>query len=137
MGKVIGIDYGTKRIGLAISDELKMIATPLDTVHSKDAIDVLLKLVEGSDIEIIIIGIPIDLKGNETHATKLAQDFSKSLKRKFKQVQIIEVDERFTSKMAAASLIQGGVPLKKRKDKSLLDKISATIMLQSFLDYGV
>lgn len=134
MGKAIGIDYGTKRVGIAISDELGMIATPLRTIHSKDVYAELDILISADKVSAIVVGVPFDLKGNVTDATAICQNFVKSLRRKYRDIEIYEVDERFTSRMAADTLLRAGAGQKLRRDKSMLDKISAAILLQSFLD---
>ena len=134
MGKVIGIDYGTKRIGIAISDELKMIASPLEFIHAAELIDYLKKKVNENSIDAFVLGLPRDLSGRETNATHQVLDLEKHLKKTFPEQEIHLIDERFTSKMASQAMITGNVPKNKRREKGMIDKISAAIILQSFLD---
>lgn len=134
MGRILGIDYGTKRVGVAETDDLKIIASPLTTVHSKDIISFILDYSEKYDLEAIVVGEPKNLNNKNTHATSLVNNFVTNLSRKIKGVQIILEDERFTSKMASNAMILGGVKKSKREEKGNLDKVSASIILQSYLD---
>lgn len=134
MGKLIGIDLGMKRTGIAITDELQIIASPLETVQSTDILNYLDSMVKQDDIEGIIIGEPRHLDGNASHMTHNVQIFKSELEKKFPGMQIILEDEKFTSKMALDALRQTGANKKKRRDKSILDKISASLILQSYLE---
>jgi putative holliday junction resolvase len=133
-GCVIGLDYGTKRTGIAITDELQMIASPLITIHTKDLTAELKKLVEEKKVVSIVLGEPKNLDGTPTDSTALVQQLQKHLQRTFPGVDIILVDERFTSKMAASTMVTGGVPKMKRRNKETLDQVSAAIILKSWLD---
>lgn len=135
MGKILALDYGTKRVGLAITDDLQMIASPLETIHSATLIDYLKKLTSTDKIDAVVLGMPKGLKGEETNATRAVENLQKELKRKFPQLEIHLYDERFTSAMASMTLIQGGMKKSKRQEKGALDKVSAAIILQSFLDH--
>ena len=134
MGRILAIDYGTKRFGLAVTDPLKIIATALDTVHSKDVIQFLKKYDEKEGIESFVLGMPKKLDNTDTNATPLVKQFHKLLKKNFPQKPVYLHDERFTSKMALAAMIAGGSKKKDRRDKGNIDKISATIILQSYLE---
>jgi putative Holliday junction resolvase len=134
MGKIIGIDYGTKRVGIAICDELHMFASPLETIHSEELIEYLRNKIQNESIEGIVIGSPVGLKGEETNITKIVDDLIIHLSRTFPDLDVWPIDERFTSKMAAQIVAKSGLSKSKRKDKTLLDKVSASIILQSFLD---
>ncbi|HAW51729.1 MAG TPA: Holliday junction resolvase RuvX [Flavobacteriales bacterium] len=134
MLKILCIDFGAKRCGLAISDELQMIGTPLRTVRTHELLADIEYLLKSEALEGIVIGKPKDLKGNETDASKLVTVFTKKLKGKFPDLNIWSEDERFTSKIALQSMLEGNVPKNKRRDKSVIDKVSAAIILQSFLD---
>jgi len=134
MGRILGIDYGTKRVGVAETDDLKIIASPLITVHSKDIISFILEYSEKYDLEAIVVGEPKNLNNKNTHATSFVNQFVTHLSRKIKGVQIILEDERFTSKMASKAMVLGGVKKSKRQEKGNLDKVSASIILQSYLD---
>jgi putative Holliday junction resolvase len=134
MGRILGIDYGSKRVGVADTDDLKIIASPLITVHSKDIISFLTDYAEKYELDAIVVGEPKSLKNSNTHATHIVEQFVTHLSRKIKGVKIILEDERFTSKMAAQSMIIAGVKKSKRQEKGNLDKVSAAIILQSYLD---
>ena len=133
MGRIIGLDYGTKRVGIAETDDLKIIASPLTTVHSKDVIQFIKDYLLKHDVEAVIIGDPKNLDATDTNATKLVSDFVKHLKKKIPTLNIIMEDERFTSKMASQAMIAGGVKKSKRREKGNLDKVSAALILQSYL----
>lgn len=136
MGRLLAIDYGTKRVGLAVTDPLQLIASPLDTIHSKDVISYLKSYDEKEKIEAFVIGMPKNLKNEDTNATGLVRQFIKLLQKNFPDKLIHLVDERFTSKMALQAMIAGGTKKKDRAKKENLDKISATIILQSYLAYN-
>lgn len=134
MGRVVAIDYGTKRVGIAVTDPLKIIASPLDTVHSKDVIHFLKAYDEKEGIEEFVVGMPKNLQNKDTHATKHVHAFLNLLKKKFVDKKIVLIDERFTSKMALDAMIAGGTKKKERQNKGNIDKISAAIILQSYLE---
>ena len=134
MGRLLGLDYGTKRVGVAETDDLQIIASPLTTIHISNIIDFILEYQKKHNLEAVIIGEPKNLDTSETHSTKKVQEFVTHLKRKIPNLNIELIDERFTSKIAANSMITGGVKKKKRREKGVLDKVSASIILQSFLD---
>ncbi len=133
MGKILAVDYGLKRVGLAITDELNIIATPLDTVAANEIYTYLAQLLQKENITTIVIGDPRTLSNEDTDATKSAHTFTKNVTKKFPQLEVARVDERFTSKMAFQAMIDGGMKKKDRRNKSNIDKISATIILQSYL----
>lgn len=133
MGRIIGLDYGTKRVGIAETDDLKIIASPLITVHSKDVIQFIKDYINKYDVESIVIGHPKNLDATDTDATKLVNDFVTHLKKKIPALNIIMEDERFTSKMASQAMIAGGIKKSKRREKGNLDKVSAALILQSYL----
>lgn len=134
MGRVLGLDYGSKRVGIAETDDLKIIASPLTTIHSKDVIEFILDYDNKHDLELIVIGDPKNLNGQETHGTKIVESFVNLLKKRAPQIRFEMEDERFTSKMASQAMIAGGVKKSKRQEKGSLDKVSAAIILQSYLD---
>ena len=134
MGRILAIDYGTKRVGLAVTDPLKIIATALDTIHSKDVILFLKEYEEVEEIESFVLGMPKRLDNTDTNATPLVKQFHKLLKKNFPQKPVYLHDERFTSKMALDAMIAGGSKKKDRREKGNIDKISATIILQSYLE---
>ena len=134
MGKLIGIDLGLKRTGIAITDELQIIGSPLETVATKDVMEYLAGLIAKENIEALILGEPRHLDGNASHMTENAHRMKVALEKKFPGLSVILEDERYTSKMAAEALRASGAKKKKRRDRSVLDKISAALILQSYLE---
>ncbi|NME70817.1 Holliday junction resolvase RuvX [Flammeovirga aprica] len=134
MGRILAIDYGTKRTGFAVTDPLKIIASSLETVQTNVAMQYIKDYVNKEDVECFVIGLPVGLDGKETDNTKPAQSFANKLKKNFPDKMVHFVDERFTSKMAEASMIAGGMKKKDRRVKGNVDKISAAIILQSYLE---
>lgn len=134
MGRIVGIDYGSKRVGVATTDPLKMIASPLDTFHSKDVIEFLKSYHQAETIEAFAVGMPKNTNNEATNATPLVKGFITLLRKAFPSIPIHEVDERFTSKMALDTMITGGTKKKDRRNKGNIDKISAAIILQSYLE---
>ena len=133
MGRILSIDYGLKRTGIAVTDPLKIIATGLTTVASKELITYLKDYFSREEVELIIIGEPKNWDDTDTHATPLVEKFIKELQKNFPAMPVIKVDERYTSKMAKDSMLEMGLTKKKRRDKKLVDKIAATILLQEYL----
>ncbi len=134
MPKFIGIDFGLKRIGVAITDELNIIASPYDTVETNNIYIFLKELLGNENIKKLIIGNPINLDNSLNPISKEISDFTKSFSSLYSDVEIIHIDERFTSKMAKRAILASGVNKKRRQDKKLVDKISATIILQTYLN---
>lgn len=134
MDRLIGIDYGRKRTGLAVSDPLGIFASALETVPSAKIIDYLKKYAEKETITHIVIGYPMNLNGRPSEAAKDVDAFLPALKKAFPDVPVILEDERFTSVLAHRAMIDGGMKYKDRKDKNSVDKISAAIILQGYLD---
>jgi|TARA_B110000240_G_C13503118_1_gene454791 putative Holliday junction resolvase len=132
--KFIGIDFGLKRIGVAITDELNIIASPYDTVETNNIYIFLKELLGNENIKKLIIGNPINLDNSLNPISKEISDFTKSFLSLYSDVEIIHIDERFTSKMAKRAILASGVNKKRRQDKKLVDKISATIILQTYLN---
>ena len=133
MSKVIAIDYGNKRVGLAVTDELQLIATRLTTVHSQEVITYLSDFVLNNNVETFVIGKPVNLRGEDTDSSESVRNFTIHLRKKFPKINIVEVDERFTSKMASQVIAKSGMSKKKKQDKGLIDQVSAVIMLQDYL----
>lgn len=136
MGKIIAIDFGLKRTGLAITDELKIIATGLETVESNNLMNYLIALFQKERIEKIILGEPKRLDGSDAHITQNVYLLKEALEKQFPGIPVVLHDERFTSKMAVEAMIAGGMKKKQRRDKAMIDKISATIILQEYLGLG-
>jgi putative holliday junction resolvase len=133
LARIIAIDYGLKRTGLAVTDPLQIIATGLTTVESKQLIPFLKDYFLREPVELIIIGEPKNWDDTDTHATPLVEKCIKDLIKNFPTIPIKKVDERYTSKMAKDSMLLMGLKKKDRRNKALVDEIAATIMLQEFL----
>ena len=133
MGKVIAIDFGLKRTGLAITDESKMFAFGLETAETKKLMDYLVALFKKEKIETIVLGEPKRLDGSDAHVTQNVYLFKEALEKQFPGIPVNLHDERFTSKMAFDAMIAGGLKKKQRQDKGMIDKVSATIILQEYL----
>lgn len=134
MGRILSIDYGKKRTGLAVTDPLKIIATGLTTVETPKLMAYLKDYIVREGVEEVIIGMPTNMDDSDTHATPLVKAFINQFKKAFPTLPITEVDERFTSKMATQAMLDMGLKKKQRQNKALVDEISATIMLQEYLN---
>jgi len=135
-GRILSIDYGGKRTGLAVTDPLKIIATGLTTVETPKLMAFLKDYFSKEPVELVIIGMPVNWDDSATHATPLVQKFIKEFQKNFPSVPIKEVDERFTSKLASQAMVQMGMKKKQRQDKAMIDQIAATIMLQEYLQHN-
>lgn len=133
LARILAIDYGTKRCGIAVTDPMQMIATGLTTVHSKDILEFLKKYIEKEAIECFVVGEPKRMNNEPSQGHKFAEDFVKQLNKHFPFIKVERMDERFTSKMAFQTMIDSGLKKKARQNKELVDEISATIILQSYL----
>ncbi|MDA9066397.1 Holliday junction resolvase RuvX [Flavobacteriales bacterium] len=134
MGKILAIDYGMKRTGIAITDGSKIFATGLTTVATNEIYVFLTQLMKDEEIETIVVGKPMNLQNLPTDATKPSDTLAKKIGKLFTEIKVERVDERFTSKLAKQAMFAGGMKKKDRRDKKMIDKISATIILQSYLD---
>jgi putative Holliday junction resolvase len=134
MGRILGIDYGTKRIGLAVTDPLKIFASPLETVRTHLFDDFITEYKKTERIEEFVIGYPVTLNNLASESVKDIDPFIKKLEKTFPGIPVHKIDERFTSGMAKKTIIDGGVKKKARQDKAMVDKISAAIILQSYLE---
>lgn len=134
MPRILAIDYGNKRVGIAVTDSMQLIATGLTTVHAKDIFNFLQEYCSKEQVECFVIGDPKRLNNTATDATPFVNSFVKSLKKHFPLIKIERVDERFTSKMAFQTMIDSGLKKTARRNKELVDEISATIILQSYLE---
>ena len=135
MKRFLAIDFGLKRTGIAVSDEHNIIAYGLTTVASKDLMTFLKAEIPKLGIGTIVIGEPKRMDASDAHITANVRLLKEALQNAFPSLEVVLMDERFTSKMAMQSLIQGGVSKKKRRDKALIDKVSATIILQSYMQF--
>ena len=134
MGRVVAIDYGKKRTGLAVTDPLRIIATPLDTVESSQVIKFLQSYTQREQVDEFVIGMPKTLANEDSEIAPLVRKFVGEIAKIFPEKKVHLADERFTSSMARQALIDGGMKKKDRQIKGNVDKVSATIILQSFLN---
>jgi putative Holliday junction resolvase len=134
MGRILAIDYGQKRVGLAVTDPLKLVANGLETVLSHELFSYLKSYIAKESVELIIVGLARQLNGEDSDSMKLIEPFVVGLKRAFPNIPVVMYDERFTSALAHATLREAGVSKKTRQNKSLIDKLAATILLQSYLE---
>lgn len=134
MGRILCLDYGSKRVGVAMTDELKIIASPYETISPSEVIPFIKSFKENNKVEKIVVGLPYDLKGNVTDATDLTLKFIKTLSSKFHDIPIDTYDERYTSKIAKDAILTMGKNKTYRQNKSNVDKISASLILQSYLE---
>lgn len=133
MARIIAIDYGGKRTGIAVTDPLQIIATGLETIESKELIPFLKKYFAAEPVELVIIGMPKNWDDTDTHGTPLVEAAIKKIKKEFPTMPIKTVDERYTSKMAKDAMIEMGMKKKDRRVKGNVDVIAATIMLQEYM----
>ncbi len=134
MGRILGIDYGRKRTGLAITDPLQIFAFPMETIKTSVIEAFLENYLKTEQVDAFVIGYPVMMNNMPSEAVKYIDPFIKKLERSFPGKTVHRIDERFTSGMAFQTMIDGGVSKKQRQDKSMVDKISAAIILQSYLD---
>ncbi len=133
MGRILALDYGIKRTGIAVTDPLKMIASGLTTVLTTDLMGFLETYVQQEEVERIVVGAPRRMSNEASELEGSISKFLLELGKHLPQIPVSRQDERFTSKLAAQSMLEGGMKKKKRRDKALLDEISATLILQSYL----
>ena len=133
MARILSIDYGGKRTGIAVTDPLQIIATGLTTIESRELIPFLKKYFATETVELVIIGMPVNWDESDTHGTPLVKAAIKKLQKEFPQMPLKTVDERYTSKMAKNAMLEMGLKKKDRRDKKLVDEIAATIMLQEYM----
>ena len=136
MARIICIDYGKKRCGIAVTDPMKIIATGLTTVSPTELVPFLKSYFNREEVEMIVIGEPKNLDDTDTHATPLVREMIKKLNKEFPAVPVQTIDERFTSKMAKAAMLEMGMKKKDRRIKKNVDEIAATMMLQEFMNMG-
>ena len=133
MGRILAIDYGKKRTGLAVTDPLRIIATGLTTVETPQLFKWLKAYMARETVDLILIGLPTNLDDSDTNATPLVRQAIARLKKEFPHMPVETADERYTSKMATQSMIDSGLRRKARQNKALVDEIAATILLQDYL----
>lgn len=135
LSRILAIDFGEKRTGIAVTDELQIIASGLTTVPTDELLSFLENYFNEENVELVIVGEPKRMNNENSAVESSILEFIKKFETKFSNIPLQRVDERFTSKMAFQTMIDGGLKRKQRKDKGLIDKISATIILQSYLYY--
>jgi len=134
MGRILAIDYGNKRVGLAVTDPLQIIATPLETIHSQDLLAYVKAYHLREPLEALVVGMPRTLLNEATDVTSAVVGLIRTLRRELPALPVYEIDERLTSRMAHAAMLAGGLSKKDRRDKATVDRVSATLILQSYLE---
>ena len=134
MNRILGIDYGKKRVGVAVSDPLGIFASPLETIPSAKIVEYLKKYTQNQTVSRFVFGYPMNLNNQPAEAAAYVDVFLKQLKKHFPEIPVTLEDERFTSVLAFRSLIDSGVKKMDRRDKSAIDKVSAALILQTYLD---
>ena len=134
MTRLLALDYGTKRVGIAVTDELQLIASGLCTVRTHDCMDFLIEYLSKESVSTIVMGMPKNLRNQNTDATPYVKGFAKQIRKQFPEMKVELIDERFTSKIAFQSMIDSGLKKKARQDKTLIDEVSATLILQSYME---
>ena len=134
LGRILALDYGKVRTGIAITDPLKMIASGLTTVETSTLFTFLDRYLESEEVDLIIVGQPRQMQNQPSEVEVLITRFIKEFRKRYPEIGLERQDERFTSRLAVKSMIEGGMKKKKRRDKALIDEISATLILQAYLD---
>lgn len=130
----MAFDYGTKRIGIAVTDPLQIIATALTTVHPEKVWDFLKTYLSTEQVSTFVVGKPLQMDGTDSESATHVLGFVRRLKKEYPEIPVVEVDERFTSKMASQAIAQSGLKKNKKQNKGLVDTVSATIILQTYMD---
>jgi putative holliday junction resolvase len=133
MGRILAIDYGKKRTGLAVTDPLKIIATALETVASHDIFTFLTAYLAKETVDCIVVGLPLQSNGSPSDSTRFVEPFVNKLRATFPTIPIHRMDERYTTVMAKQIILESGINKKARQDKTIADRVSATIILQSYM----
>lgn len=134
MARILSIDYGKKRVGIAVTDPLQIIAGGLTTVSAPETMDFLRKYLAGHEVEAIVVGLPRQMNHEYSESFRYIEPFVARLKKEFPAVRVEYFDERFTSRIAMQAMIAGGVKKSDRRNKALVDKVSAAVILQSYLE---
>ncbi len=134
VARIMSIDYGIKRVGLAVSDPLQIIANGLDTIATKDLFDFIKRYFSEEEVEQIVIGEPLHLDGNPTYVTPMVHELAEKLRKLYPEIKVVLQDERFTSSDAKQIILKSGAKQKKRREKGLVDKISAVLILQEYME---
>ena len=134
MGRILAIDFGLKRTGIAVTDPLKIIASGLTTVPTAEAIEFLEKYCLAEEVECFVVGLPLYPDGNPAQIANQADRFAEQLQKKFPALPVVRQDERYTSNEAKRIILQSGVKKQKRRDKALVDKIAAALILEQYME---
>jgi putative Holliday junction resolvase len=134
MGRLLCLDYGKKRVGVAVTDPLRIIASGIETIPTHRIREYLRSYLSGGEVDRLVVGYPKTLRNEPSEAIRYIDPFVKWFRKEFPSIPVDLYDERFTSRMAERSLLEAGVPRSARRDKSLIDKISASLILQSYMD---
>ena len=132
--RIMAFDYGTKRVGIAVTDPLQLIANALTTIHPEHVWTYLTDYLKQEAVETFVVGMPLQMDGTPSQSTPHIRGFVRKLKRTYPDIAVETMDERFTSKMATASILASGAKQKQRRDKALVDAVSATLILQSYME---
>lgn len=133
MGRILAIDYGRRRTGLAVTDALRITANPLVTIETNQLMDWLRAYIYKEKVEVVVIGHPTQMNGQESESMNYIRPFMGNFRKQFPDVELVMYDERFTSVLAHRAMIDGGMKKKQRQDKAIVDKIAATIILEDYL----
>ncbi len=133
MARILAFDYGKKRTGIAVTDELQIIASGLTTIETKELFSFLAEYLKTESVELFVVGLPKKMDNTPSESEQYIKPFLEKLKNKYPSIPIVRVDERFSSKMAFQAMIDGGVKKQQRRNKGMIDEVSATIILQSYL----
>ena len=134
MGRILAIDYGKKRVGIAVTDPLQLIANKLATVRTHDIWDFLSEYFRNEQVDCLVIGYPLQMNNEASESVRYINPFLKRFEKLYPEIPVKQVDERFTSKLAFQAMIDGGLKKKARQDKAMVDAVSATIILQTYLE---
>lgn len=132
--RIMAFDYGTKRIGVSVTDPLQIIATSLPTIHPKDILEFIKNYIQTEAVERFVVGKPLRLDGSDSNSAQHVVGFIRLLRKNFPAIDVVTIDERFTSKIASASIAQSDLRRSKKQEKGLIDSVSAVLILQSYMD---
>lgn len=134
MGRILAIDYGRRRTGLAVTDILRITANPLSTVDTRELMDFLRAYINKEKVDVVVVGHPTQMNGEESESMNYIRPFMGNFRKAFPDIELVMYDERFTSVLAHRAMIDGGMKKKQRQDKAVVDKIAATIILEGYLE---
>jgi len=132
--RIMAFDYGTKRIGIAVTDSLQIIASPLTTIHPEEIWKFIADYISKEEVETFVLGKPLQLDGSPSESAQHVVGFRRKLQKTYPHIPVVEMDERFTSKIASRAIAQSGMKKSKRQDKQLIDQVSAVLILQTYME---